>query len=92
MSKKVITKLFVRDEEFHIVYHMDRYCAINTKYLDENGCTTKVLNGLDMHARETLQECIDEVRMSVEVQHMIAQGMTVEEALRTYYNMEKEVE
>ena len=90
-TKKVITRLFVRDQEFVIIYHMERYCAINTKYLDENGCTTKVLNGLDMHARETLQECIDEVRMSVEVQHMIAQGMTVEEALRNYYNLtEKE--
>ena len=90
-NKKVITKLFVRNEEFHIVYHMERYCAINTKYLDENGCLTQTLNGLQLHARPTLQECIEETRMSVECQHMIDNGMTVEEALRTYYNLtEKE--
>ena len=85
MNKKVITTVLIGDQKFVIVYHMERYCAVNTKYLDENGRLKKTLNGLQLHARSTLQECIDEVRMSVEVQQMTDKGMTIEEALREYH-------
>ena len=88
---KRITTLVVREEKFEIVHYMDRYCAINTKYI-ENGRLVKQLNGLQMHARNTLAECIDETRMSVEVKYMVDElGMTIEDAIKEYYRKEMAV-
>lgn len=89
---KVLTTLLVRDRKFYITTwegelpHMlgkqKRYVAIEDKYLDENMCLTQTLNGFQMHAEEKIENCIQAVRQSVEVDwRMKEYGETLESAL-----------
>ena len=63
---KVITKLIYRDRTFLIVSNAGYYMAVEDKYIDENGKTNKNLNGLELHADDTLLGCKNKVKMSVE--------------------------
>ena len=71
-----ITKVIGRGRTFHIVWNdqFSRYCAIEDKYLDENGCLTKTLNGITMHASETVDQCIQGVQMEIEANYLLTQG------------------
>ena len=68
---KVITTLVARGRKFYIttwegelpqmIGTQKRYVAIEDKYLDENMCLTQTLNGFQMHAEPTLEQCIQAV-------------------------------
>jgi len=89
---KVLTTLLVRDRKFYITTWewelpqmlgtQKRYIAIEDKYLDENMCLTRTLNGFQMHAEEKIEDCIQAVRQSVEVDwRMKEYGESLERAL-----------
>lgn len=73
MDIKNVTNLIVRGREFKIIYNnkYGKFLAIEDKYLDENGCLTKTLNGLQMHASETVEDCVKSVRMEVEAEYLV---------------------
>ena len=84
MKYDVLTTLRVREETFKIVKHNSGfYCAINEKYIGEDGYLTKALNGLEMNVAKTIQDCVQNTRRSVEVDYLKSQGMTLEQAIRT---------
>lgn len=82
-----ITSFYYRGETFEIVTTESQgktwYCAINRKDIDENGKLKKSLNGLQMHASETLQGCMNNTKLAIDVQIMSEQGMTTDEILAT---------
>lgn len=80
-----IQTLVVRNEKFEVVKFEGMYCAINHKYLDENMCLTRSLNGLQMHANTDLQECLNTAKDSAEIDYLMSQGMTLEDAIGEYY-------
>lgn len=45
------------------------YVAINYEYCDDNGMLKQALNGLQMHTSDTLQECIESVKMCYRIKH-----------------------
>ena len=42
--------------------------------MDEAGCLTQTLNGIQMHACETLDSCIQGVQMEIEANYLVEQG------------------
>lgn len=86
----VIIKVFkYRDRNFTIVKKDNYYCAIEDKYIDENGKMKCRLNGLQMYASEVLDETIKRVQYSVDIDYYISQGMTKAEAFCKAFNCEK---
>ena len=92
MGNKVLTTLLVRDRKFYITTWVGelpgmtgmqkRYVAIEDKYLDENMVLTQTLNGFQMHAESKIEDCIQAVRQSVEVDwRMKEYGESLESAL-----------
>ena len=83
----IITSFYYRGEIFEIGTTESQgktwYCAINRKDIDENGRLTKSLNGLQMHASETLQGCMDNTKLAIDAKIMSEQGMTTDEILAT---------
>lgn len=59
-----------------------RFVAIEDKYIDDKGCCTERLNGIQMYASRTLQECMQRVSDQVQVDALIASGMEPLEAIK----------
>lgn len=86
-----VTELVAEGTKFYIVKRTDihpgtsevriLYCAIDEKYVDENGCLNKELNGLQMHARKTLDECINEVISVQKAKKLMEQGVDEMDAI-----------
>lgn len=86
--KVVIKHFVVRDKDFVIVQNVDGwYLAIDREYIDENGCTTRKLNGLQMKASKVLSECLNSVRTSVEIDYLVGTGKSRAEAYAIVFNM-----
>ncbi len=76
MNYTVITTLYFRNDSFKIVKDTDGwYLAVDTKYLDRNGRVTRKLNGLQMHAAKSFDECINKTKFAVKVDELVAQGI-----------------
>ena len=58
-----------------------RYVAIEDKYIDENGCCNTQLNGIQMHASKTLEDCMNRVSSQVKVDALVEAGMEPLEAI-----------
>ena len=90
-----VKALGIRGQEYIVVKDEEGYyLSINKEYLDENGCLTQELNGLQMHASKDLNDCVNSTIADVEIEHLEAEGMTLEEAIKTYYgkyNLKKAV-
>ena len=84
---KKLTTLLVRDREFYIVKIDDYYCAIEDKYLDENGVVNQKLNGLQMHAEKTMEQCIKAVQDSVEIDYLMDNGYSMEQAFKAVFKI-----
>ena len=80
-----LTTLSVRDRVFYIVKINGYYCAIEDKYLDENGVTKQKLNGLQMHAKETMAKCIKAVQDSVEIDYLMNNGYSMAQAFNIVF-------
>lgn len=81
-----VTTLHARDRHFVIVQNNEGfYLAIEDKYLDENGCTTKALNGFEMHASLDLNMCIQCTKDAVDIDYLKSTGLSDEEAFKTWF-------
>lgn len=77
---KSITTLITRNRQFEIVLNGTHYCAIEDKYIDADGRLNTALNGLQMHASEDLDQCIELTRHCVEIEYLQKNGYTWAEA------------
>lgn len=87
---KIMIKDFsIRGRHFTIVHSREHnmYLAIEDKYINEDGRLNTKLNGLQMHAGKTMDECINYVTDMVEVEYLVSQGHTKAEAMCIYWNM-----
>ena len=81
-----VKTLGIREQEYVVVKDDEGYyLAINKEYLDENGRLTRELNGLQMHASKDINACVNSTIADVEIEHLENEGMTLEEAINTYY-------
>ena len=72
---KVITTVFERNQEFHIVKdEKGMYWGIKSDNI-KNGRLINELNGLSGHCSKTLQECIDSVKRQIELDYLVGQGI-----------------
>ena len=53
-----VTELRTVRESYKVCKFDNYYVSINVKYIDENGAITEPLNGFEMCASSTIQECI----------------------------------
>jgi hypothetical protein len=84
---KRITTLHVEGHAFEIVYYKNYYCAIDHKYIDDDGRLTQQLNGLQTFASKTKQECIDRACKYIQIEQMQNEGFTFEDAFKQVYNL-----
>ena len=80
----VVKEFIVRDRKFTIVKQDDFFLAIEDKYITDGKVNTQ-LNGLQMHASKDLNDCLNTTKDCVEVDYLIQQGMSRDEALMTYW-------
>lgn len=53
-----VTELKTVRESYKVCKFDEYYVSVNVKYIDENGVITRGLNGIEMCASSTVQECI----------------------------------
>lgn len=76
-----ITKAYhVHNTVYTIVKQDEMYLAINRKYITD-GKLNKPLNGLQMHASEDLNVCLELARNQAEIDYYISVGFSKEEAI-----------
>lgn len=64
---KHITTLQYRGRTFEIVKNHGYYMAIEDKYIDEDGKLTIELNGIKMHANESIDQTIQSVKGMIDL-------------------------
>lgn len=87
MATTVIREFICRNRHFTIVKHEGFYCAIEDKYINEDGTLNTALNGGQLHASKDLNQCLGFVRDRVEIDYLKSTGMTSAEAFATYFGM-----
>lgn len=80
-------KMKVRDYQYkgrHFVLGEleGRYVGIEHKHIDKNGCMKVALNGLQMFASRSLEECMNRINNQIEVDELVASGMDTLDAIR----------
>lgn len=88
--KKVTT--YIRDgRKFEIVKDKRNgewwYMAIEEKYIDDDGKLNTPLNGLQMSASRTMEQCIELTTKRVDYEAYIAEGMSKAEAYAEAWNL-----
>lgn len=76
----------VEAEPMKIVDTYKKYWGIETKYFDEEGKLTQEINGMSGHLSETIPECIDSIKTTIDIQAIVEEtGCTIMEAIEKYY-------
>lgn len=83
----VVREFIVRNRKFTIVKKDGFFCAIEDKYITDGKLNT-ALNGLQMHASKDLNICLNTVKACVEVDHLVQQGMSRQEAVMSYFELQ----
>lgn len=83
----VVREFIVRNRKFTIVKKDGFFCAIEDKYITDGKLNT-ALNGLQMHASKDLNICLNTVKACVEVDHLVQQGMSRQEAVMAYFELQ----
>ena len=66
-----VKTLGIRGQEYIVVKDEEGYyLSINKEYIDENGCLTQELNGLQMHASKDLNDCVNSTIADVEIEYL----------------------
>ena len=76
----IITAIKSRDRKFYVVLFEGYYCAIEDTYLDGEGRLNSTLNGIQMLASDTKDECISRVMSKIEIEHLVDLGVDPLEA------------
>lgn len=81
-----VSTLHVRDRHFVIVQNDEGYyLAVEDKYLDAEGKTTKMLTGYEMHASKDLETCIETTTDCVEIDYIKSTGLDAEAAFAKWF-------
>lgn len=88
MNNTLIKKITAEGRNFTVVFNKEynKYLAIEEKYITD-GKLNQQLNGLQMHARDTLEECIQETEMTCKIDKMKEAGMDQQEILNEIRKM-----
>ena len=84
----VINHYETRGRVFTIVNDQGKFLAIDNKYLDEEGRTKVSLNGFQMHAADTLKDCIENANRACWMEDLMSEGFSKAEAFCTVNGME----
>ena len=85
----IISRFEYKGEAFKIIFKEQDgvYCAVNYKYLDSEGRTTRELNGLQMNAHKTLNGCLNLTKISVDIKEMKQNGASEQEIMAAVVQM-----
>lgn len=89
--KTIINDFIYRDRHFTIVKHENHYCAIEDKYIDENGKLKQVLHGGQMYASTILGSCLEHVKQCLDIEYYESIGFTRAEAFAQVFNLPEEM-
>lgn len=88
----IISKYEVMGRKFCIVKTEDGfYLAVDYKYIDSEGNTTKALSGLELCASRNLRKCLKLVRDHVKIEYLLDNGATKAEAFSAVTGVPLEV-
>lgn len=76
----IINDFSCRGRHFTIVHDGIYYLAIENKYIT-NGRLNKKLNGLEMSASDTLEQCVEQTKNKCDMKYYTDNGMTPGEAM-----------
>lgn len=90
---KKATTLVVRDKRFEIVLEekSNMWCSVEHKYIDEDGRLNTKLNGFQMNASKSMNDCIDITRKNVEIEYLEGEGFSKAEAISRVYGFPVEI-
>lgn len=83
---KIVTTFNYRGHKYTIAHDGKFYLAIEDKYIT-NGKMNTTLNGLQMNASDTLNQCLTGIKNRLDMEHYEAQGMSKAEAFCKVFNM-----
>ena len=84
--KSIVREYKYRGRSFTIIKKDGFYLAIEDKYITDGKMNTS-LNGLQMRASEKLEQCIDAVNKSCDIEYYKSQGMSKAEAFAKAFNL-----
>ena len=79
--KIIVNNYLYKNRNFTIVKHENHYCAIEDKYIGEDGRLNTPLNGLQMFASQTMNGCIEHLTQTIDIDELIASGCSKAEAM-----------
>ena len=77
-----VTTIHENDKTFYIVAAHDGYMAINSEWVDANGCLNRVVNGIQGHYAKTASGCIENLRFHLEMERLMSTGLSFNEACK----------
>lgn len=80
-TKVICNDYTVMGRHFTIVFHEGMYCAVEDKYINEAGYTTKRLTCSDLCPGLHLNDCLERVRKMVKIDALVADGSSKAEAM-----------
>lgn len=88
MTGATIIKSYIqRGRHFTIAQNEDGFfLAIEDKYITD-GKLNRTLNGFQMYASKSLQDCLTSLRNAIEIEYLESQGHSKAEAFAIHFNM-----
>ena len=88
--RTVVKDFSYRGRHYTIVNDGKFFMAVEDKFLDKDGKTIKPLNYTDgLHTNHTLDGCIADTKVDLDIKHYVAEGMTTGEAYCKAFNITK---
>lgn len=82
---RVVTTLMYGDRTWQIVKMCGKFCAINSEYITD-GRLNRDLNGVQMHASDTLEDCIEFTKRAADVDALVLSGAPIKEVINEIMN------
>lgn len=77
---QVLTTLMYGDRTWKIVQKDGKFLSIDTQYITD-GKLNRPLNGVQMHASDTLKECIEFTKHAADVDALVLAGAPIKEVI-----------
>lgn len=92
---KQITTVYARGRKFYVIYDaegkdicgvMKHYWGVEATNFNDEGRLVNEVNGWNGHLSETVEECVEQIRTTVEIQYIReTTGCTPMEAVERFY-------
>ena len=86
----VITNHYIyKGRDFMIVYlpQVEKYGAIESSNVTDDGKLLKKMNGLQMHLNETVKDTIESIMRAADIDELISAGYTKAKAMATVFGI-----